>query len=246
MKQRLLTVESTKKITADVTAMVLAGDMRDVQSPGRFVNIRLEGFYLRRPISICDWDESHMLLIFREAGHGTEELAKRVPGDVLDVLMPLGNGFSIPEDGAGVCEKPVLVGGGIGVPPLYGLAKKLAEAGMMPEVVLGFNTKDEIILTENFESMGLATSVTTMDGSHGTKGLVTDALRSMEYDYIYACGPEPMIKVLWELPADGQYSFEARMACGFGACMGCSCRTISGYKRICKDGPVLRKEEILW
>ena len=242
MKDQRLIIEKTEKLQKDIYKMKLAGDCSEITAPGQFVNIRLEGFYLRRPISICDWDEHSITIVFKTVGHGTAALAELPEGAALDVLMPLGNGFDITAD----CKTPVLIGGGIGLPPIYGLAKAMVKEGFVPRVIAGFNTADDVILTEEFRALGIDPIITTVDGSVGVQGMVTGPLKDLNYDYIFTCGPEPMLKALWAEAPDGQFSFEARMGCGFGACMGCSCRTKYGYKRICTDGPVLYKEEIIW
>ena len=238
----LLTIETIDKLQENIFAMTLGGDCSRISAPGQFINIRLDGFYLRRPISICSWDEQHLIIVFKVVGQGTAAMAKMRPGEKLDVLMPLGNGFDTEKCG----EKPLLAGGGIGVPPLYGLARALVKKQIQPKVVLGFNTREDVILTEAFRNLGLEPIIATADGSEGVRGFVTDAMKDLDFDYLYTCGPEPMLKAVWQNAPDGQFSFEARMACGFGACMGCSCETKYGYKRICKDGPVLFKEEIKW
>ena len=238
----LLTIEMIDKLQENIFAMTLGGDCSRISAPGQFINIRLDGFYLRRPISICSWDEQHLTIVFKVVGQGTAAMAKMRPGEKLDVLMPLGNGFDTEKCG----EKPLLAGGGIGVPPLYGLARALVKKQIQPKVVLGFNTREDVILTEAFRNLGLEPIIATADGSEGVRGFVTDAMKDLDFDYLYTCGPEPMLKAVWQNAPDGQFSFEARMACGFGACMGCSCETKYGYKRICKDGPVLFKEEIKW
>lgn len=238
----LLTIETIDKLQENIFAMTLGGDCSRISAPGQFINIRLDGFYLRRPISICSWDEQHLTIVFKVVGQGTAAMAKMRPGEKLDVLMPLGNGFDTEKCG----EKPLLAGGGIGVPPLYGLARALVKKQIRPKVVLGFNTREDVILTEAFRNLGLEPIIATADGSEGVRGFVTDAMKDLDFDYLYTCGPEPMLKAVWQSAPDGQFSFEARMACGFGACMGCSCETKYGYKRICKDGPVLFKEEIKW
>ncbi len=238
----LLTIETIDKLQENIFAMTLGGDCSRISAPGQFINIRLDGFYLRRPISICSWDEQHLTIVFKVVGQGTAAMAKMRPGEKLDVLMPLGNGFDTEKCG----ENPLLAGGGIGVPPLYGLAHALVKKQIRPKVVLGFNTREDVILTEAFRNLGLEPIIATADGSEGVRGFVTDAMKDLDFDYLYTCGPEPMLKAVWQSAPDGQFSFEARMACGFGACMGCSCETKYGYKRICKDGPVLFKEEIKW
>lgn len=242
MKKQLLKVEYIRMPQKGIFEMKLTGDCSEVSAPGQFVNIRLDGFYLRRPISICSWDENSITILFKVVGEGTEMMSKAEVGDIFDVLMPLGNGFDIKRGG----KKPLLVGGGIGVPPLYGLAETLTASGITPQVITGFNTASDIILTEKFRTLGIEPVITTADGSLGIKGFVTDVMENIDFDYVYTCGPEPMLKAVYEKAPDGQFSFEARMACGFGACMGCTCETKYGYKRICKDGPVLYKEEIKW
>ena len=240
MNTQIFTIIKNEQLCPDIYRMVLSGDCSQISAPGKFVNIRLDGFYLRRPISICDWTEESMTLVYKTVGQGTEAMAGLEKGTELDVLMPLGNGFTVRRD----VPEPVLIGGGIGLPPIYGLARTLVKEGLFPKVVCGFNTEKEIILIDEFRSLGIEPVITTVDGSVGIRGMVTDALSDVPY--LYACGPEPMLKALYGICADGQFSFEARMACGFGACMGCSCRTRNGYKRICKDGPILEKEEIVW
>ena len=222
--------------------MVLGGDTRYITAPGQFINIRLEGKFLRRPISVCDYDDKSITIIYKVVGEGTEQLSKLESGEVLDVLTGLGNGYDITKS-----TKPLLIGGGVGVPPMYNLAKALLADGQKPTVVLGFNTKSEIFYEDEFKALGCNTLVTTVDGSYGIKGFVTDAMTDLDYDYFYTCGPLPMFKAVYNATStSGQFSFEERMGCGFGACMGCSCKTKYGNKRICKDGPVLVKEEIIW
>ncbi len=243
MKQSIFKIIENTQLTSTVFKMKLSGDVSEITSPGQFVNIKLEGLYLRRPISVCDCENGVLTLIYKVVGKGTEQMAKMTAGEELDVLTGLGNGYNTALSG----DKPVLLGGGVGVPPLYMLAKKLIAEGKKVSVVLGFNTKEEIFCEEDFKALGADVSVATADGSYGVKGFVTDALKDIDYTYFYTCGPEPMLKALYKVTAtSGQFSFEERMGCGFGACMGCSCKTITGYKRICKDGPVLEKEEILW
>ncbi len=242
MKDVLLTITENKNIAKDVFRMVLAGDVSEITAPGQFVNLKLNGFYLRRPISVCDVNGDRLTLIYKAVGHGTEAMAQMTPGKTLWALSGLGNGYDLSTAG----DAPLLLGGGVGVPPLYLLAKRLRDAGKTVTAVLGFNTKDEIFFAEEFRALGADVTVTTADGSCGVKGFVTDALPET-YDYFYCCGPQPMLKAVFRATAtSGQFSFEERMGCGFGACMGCSCKTVTGYKRICKDGPVLKKEEILW
>ncbi len=242
MKRQLLKVDCVKEIAKEIYSMTLTGDCSEVTAPGQFINIHLDGFYLRRPISICSYETDSITILFKVVGEGTRALAKAEKGQCFDVLMPLGNGFDILKSG----RKPLLAGGGIGVPPLYGLARVLVQKGVTPQVVMGFNTHEDIILTEEFRALGITPVIATADGSAGVKGFVTDAMKDLDFDYIYTCGPEPMLKAVYDKAPAGQFSFEARMACGFGACMGCTCETKYGYKRICKDGPVLYKEEIKW
>ena len=243
MKQGIYEIKSNVKIAKDVYKMVLAGDTSAITAPGQFVNLLLEGKYLRRPISICDWDGESITLIYKVVGGGTEQMAAMEAGEKLDLLVGLGNGYNTAKSG----EQPLLIGGGVGVPPLYGLCKKLIGEGKKPQVVLGFNKAEEIFLKEEFEALGAIVAIATADGSVGVKGFVTDAMKEMSYDYFFTCGPEPMFRAIEKtVNVSGQYSFEERMGCGFGACMGCSCKTKYGNKRICKDGPVLEREEIIW
>ncbi len=243
MKQSIFEIIEHKQLTATVFKMVLKGDTSDITAPGQFVNLKLDGLYLRRPISVCDSVDSTLTLIYKVVGKGTEQMSKMAVGEKLDILTGLGNGYNTSLSG----ERPVLLGGGVGVPPLYMLCKKLISVGKKVSVVLGFNTKEEIFCEEDFKALGADVYVATADGSYGIKGFVTDALKDIDYTYFYTCGPEPMLKALYKVTStSGQFSFEERMGCGFGACMGCSCKTVTGYKRICKDGPVLEKEEILW
>ncbi len=242
MKDVIMTVKENLPIAPQVFKMKLSGDCGEITAPGQFVNIKLEGLYLRRPISVCDLEGSLLTIIYKVVGRGTEQMSGMKEGESLQVLTGLGNGYELSCAG----EKPLLIGGGVGVPPMYLLAKKLIEQGKTPAVVLGFNTKSEIFYEEEFKALGCPVTVTTVDGNYGVKGFVTDGLPG-GYTYFYCCGPEPMLKAVYKkTETSGQFSFEERMGCGFGACMGCSCKTVTGYKRICKDGPVLRKEEILW
>ena len=241
MKQTIFTITENTALTATVYKMVLAGDTDGITT-GQFVNILLDGLYLRRPISVCDCADSKLTLVYKVVGKGTAQMAAMTAGQTLDVLTGLGNGYDIAKAG----DHPLLLGGGVGVPPLYMLARLLREQGKAVSVVLGFNTADEVFYEQEFKDLGCDVTVTTADGSHGVKGFVTDALPA-DYSYFYTCGPEPMLKAVYRATTtSGQFSFEERMGCGFGACMGCSCKVITGYKRICKDGPVLEKEEILW
>lgn len=242
MKQGIFKISLNQKLTDNIYKMVLVGDTSDITACGQFINIQLDGLYLRRPISVCDCDETTVTIIYKVVGHGTEQMSKMVVGDTLDVLTGLGNGYDLSLSG----NAPVLLGGGVGVPPLYMLAKKLVAQGKKVSVVLGFNTQSEVFYEQEFKDLGCDVTVTTVDGSYGVKGFVTNAYPN-DYTYFYTCGPEPMLKAIYKTSkTSGQLSFEERMGCGFGACMGCSCKTIAGYKRICKDGPVMQKEEILW
>ena len=245
MERRIIEVAELTPLTKDVYSMTLKGECSDIERSGRFINITVPGFYLRRPISISSWNEKELTIVFRVVGGGTAELAAMEEGTKLDVLMPLGNGFDISSLGDYV-RNPVITGGGIGVPPMYGLAKEMVEKGISPDVILGFNTADEIIMADDFRELGIEPVITTVDGSAGIKGFVTDAMKDKAYDYAFACGPAPMLKAVYDIVPDGQFSFEARMACGFGACMGCTMETVTGYKRVCKDGPIFYKEEIKW
>ena len=242
MKQSIFTIVSNEALTRDVYKMVLSGDTSAVTNCGQFVNIQLDGMFLRRPISVCDYDETTLTIIYKVVGKGTEAMSAMAPGKELDILTGLGNGYDLSYAG----ENPVLLGGGVGVPPMYNLAKKLMAMGKKVNVILGFNTQSEIFYENEFKALGCDVTVTTVDGSYGVKGFVTDALPA-NYTYFYTCGPEPMLKAVYKATStSGQMSFEERMGCGFGACMGCSCKTLTGYKRICKEGPVMMKEEILW
>ena len=242
MKQSLFQIVSNEALTDSVYKMILSGDTSAITAPGQFVNIQLTGKFLRRPISVCDYDKSTLTIIYKVVGAGTEQMSAMKPGEMLDILTGLGNGYDLSLAG----DRPVLLGGGVGVPPMYNLANKLIAMGKEVSVILGFNTASEIFHEQEFKALGCKTSVTTVDGSYGKKGFVTDALPE-NYTYFYTCGPEPMLKAVYRATTtSGQMSFEERMGCGFGACMGCSCKTLTGYKRICKDGPVMKKEEILW
>lgn len=244
--QGIYTVRSNEPLTASVYRMVMEGDTQWVTAPGQFVNIRLEGRFLRRPISVCDWDGESITLIYKVVGAGTRQMAGMTTGEKLDVLTGLGNGFrtDVPK-----MRHPLLVGGGVGVPPMYALAKRLIEEGRRPTMIMGFNTASEVFYEEEFKALGMEVFVATVDGTAGVKGFVTDAMEQcgVLYDYYYCCGPEPMLRALHRgAMTGGQLSFEERMGCGFGACMGCSCETLTGYKRICKEGPVMMKEEVVF
>ena len=242
MKQSIFTIKTNEALTSTVYKMILTGDTSPIIAPGQFVNIKLEGNFLRRPISVCDSTEGELTLIYKVVGHGTEQMSQMLPGEQLDLLTGLGNGYDTSLTG----DHPLLLGGGVGVPPLYMLAKQLRSEGKTVSVVLGFNTKDEIFYENEFKALGCDVTVTTADGSYGVKGFVTNAM-DVDYTHVCTCGPEPMLKAVYKAcKTDGQFSFEERMGCGFGACMGCSCKTITGYKRICKEGPIMRKGDILW
>ena len=243
MKQGIFEILENTALTDCVFRMRLQGDTSAITAAGQFVNIQLSGKYLRRPISVCEVSGDVLTIIYKVVGSGTQQMSKMLPGEKLDILTGLGNGYNL--DLAG--EKPVLLGGGVGVPPMYELAKRLIAMGKEVRVILGFNTKAELFYEQEFLALGAKVSVTTVDGSYGIKGFVTDALKNMEYTHFFTCGPEPMLKAVYKASVtSGQMSFEKRMGCGFGACMGCSCKTLTGYKRICKEGPVMMKEEILW
>lgn len=243
MKQGIFTVSENIQLTKDVFKMTLQGDTSDITRPGQFINIQIDGLFLRRPISVYDCDDMAVTIIYKVVGKGTAMMSEMQPGEKLDILTGLGNGFDISE--AGDC--PVLIGGGVGVPPMYLLSKKLIEAGKKVTVIMGFNKADEIFAKEDFEELGAEVHVSTVDGSIGTKGFVTDVLKEIDYSFYYTCGPEPMLKAVHAAAkTNGELSFEERMGCGFGACMGCSCKTKYGNKRICKDGPILKSEEVIW
>ena len=243
MNQTILKVKENVALTSNVFRMVLEGDVSEVKRPGQFINIKLDGFYLRRPISVCDRAEDNLTIIYKVVGEGTEYMATLKEGAELDVLVGLGNGFDVDASG----DTALLLGGGVGVPPLYMLCKELIKAGKKVTVCLGFNTCDEVFYAEEFKALGADVRVATVDGTFGTKGFVTNLFDDVDYSYYYTCGPEPMLKAVFNTcTSDGELSFEERMGCGFGACMCCSCKTVTGYKRICKEGPVMKKEEILW
>ncbi len=243
MQQQMCTVLENRPLTDLVWRMQLKADTTAITAPGQFVNLKLEGLYLRRPISICDWDEHSITILYKVVGQGTEALTTRLPGQKIDALIGLGNGYDMTKAG----EHPVCIGGGVGVPPMYALAKRLAAQGKDVTVILGFNTKDEIFYEAEFQALRVKTLLATADGSRGTRGFVTDVLQTLHYSYFFTCGPMPMFCAVEQIAVtSGQFSFEERMGCGFGACMGCTCKTKYGNKRICKDGPVLQREEIVW
>ncbi len=242
MKQGIFEIITNKALTDSVYQMVLSGDTSAITAPGQFVNLQLDGMFLRRPISVCDYEANTLTLVYKVVGKGTEAMSKMRTGEKVDILTGLGNGYDLSLSG----DRPVLLGGGVGVPPMYHLAKQLIAMGKAVAVILGFNTAREVFYENEFRALGCQVTVTTVDGSYGKKGFVIDALPE-DYTYFYTCGPEPMLKAVHRATAtSGQMSFEERMGCGFGACMGCSCKTLTGYKRICKEGPVMKKEEILW
>ena len=243
MKQVILTVKENTQLTDSIYKMVLLGDTTEIKSPGEFINLEIPQLFLRRPISVCDDTDDSVTIMYKVVGKGTEIMAKAEAGDKFDTLVGLGNGYEAANSG----EHALLLGGGVGVPPLYALAKKLISEGKKVTVVLGFNTAGEIFYENEFKEIGADVRVTTVDGSYGIRGFVTDAIADIDYTYFYTCGPEPMLRAVYKATkTSGELSFESRMGCGFGACMGCSCKTNFGNKRICKDGPVFKKEEILW
>ena len=243
MKQEFFEIVTNENLAKDVYRMTLKGNTEGITQTGQFVNIKIEGNFLRRPISVCDWDNETLTLIYKVVGEGTKKMKDYLVGTSLDILTGLGNGYDTSLSGS----TPLLLGGGVGVPPLYALCKKLISEGKQPTVILGFNSKCDVFYEEEFKKLGARVIVATADGTYGIKGFVTDAMKDISYSYFYTCGPEPMLKAVYKTTnTSGQFSFEERMGCGFGACMGCSCKTVTGYKRICKEGPVLQKEEILW
>ena len=243
MKDIYFTLIKNEKIASNTYLSVLEGDTSDITASGQFVNIKLDGFYLRRPISVCNVEGNQLTIVYKAVGAGTEKMSTTEPGAKWLVLTGLGNGYDLSKSG----DRPLLIGGGAGVPPMYYLARKLVAQGKKPTVILGFGKADEVFFKEEFEALGLTVLVTTVDGSCGIKGFVTDAMTDLDYTYFYTCGPEPMLKAVYDKTVtSGQFSFEERMGCGFGACMGCTCKTKYGNKRICRDGPVLEKEEIIW
>lgn len=243
MTNTIYKILENERIAKGTYRMILGGDTSGVKNSGQFVNIKLEGFYLRRPISVCDYDKSTLTLIYKTVGNGTEFMATLPVGSELDILVGLGNGFDLSKSG----ETPLLVGGGVGAPPMYNLCKRLIESGRKPTVLLGFRTAEEAFYEKEFADLGADVIVVTEDGSMGEKGMVTDVIPGLDYSYFYVCGPMAMLKAMSGImKTSGEYSFEQRMGCGFGACMGCSCKTKNGFKRICREGPVLSSEEIIW
>ena len=243
MQQVLLTIQENTPVAREVYRMVLTGDVSAVTAPGQFINLALEGKFLRRPISVCDCDGDAVTILYKVVGAGTRQMAAMRAGETLDTLTGLGNGFNV----GAARGRTLLIGGGIGAAPLYWLARSLKARGVGTAAVLGFNTAEDIYYVNEFSALCDRVLVATADGSYGVRGFVTDAMAGLAYDYFYTCGPEPMLKAVYRSSqSDGELSFEERMGCGFGACMGCTCKTLTGYKRICRDGPVLRKGEIAW
>ena len=243
MNQVIYTVTENACIAEKIYKMILSGDISEIKAPGQFVNLKLDGFFLRRPISVCDAENNNLTLIYKIVGKGTDRMSKLKAGKKLDVLTGLGNGYDITLSG----NNPLLVGGGVGIPPLYMLCKRLIEKKAKPTIILGFGTAGEVFYENEFKELGVPVYVTTADGSYGQKGFVTDVMKNLNYTYFYACGPEPMFRAIDKIAqTGGQYSFEERMGCGFGACMGCSCKTLAGSKWICREGPVMKREEIIW
>lgn len=243
MKDTVFTVNSNERIARDVYRMTLSGDTSEITAPGQFVNLKIDGLFLRRPISVCRYEKEKLTLVYKVVGKGTEKLSRTARGEKLNALVALGNGFDTSKSG----NFPLLIGGGVGTPPMLGLCEKLVAEGKSVTVVIGFNTKSEVFFEEEFEKLGARVFVATADGSFGAKGFVTDVMKNLDCSYFYACGPEPMFRAVNKVAkTSGQFSFEERMGCGFGACMGCSCKTLYGNKRICRDGPVLEREEIIW
>ena len=243
MKRGMFTVSANQQLAPATFRMTLTGDTSAITAPGQFVNIALTSKFLRRPISVCDWGEGSLTIIYKVVGQGPEQMSRMVPGETLDLLTGLGNGYDLDKSG----DKPLLIGGGAGVPPLYALAKHLLAQGKHPQVILGFNQGQECFLVQEFQDLGVPVTVATADGSRGVKGFVTDAMPADGYTYLYTCGPEAMLRAIdGKAATSGQFSFEERMGCGFGACMGCTCKTKYGNKRICREGPVLEREEIIW
>lgn len=243
MKQTFFEIEKHDKIARDVFKMILRGDCSEITAPGQFVNLEIDGFYLRRPISVCDVTGDQLTIVYKVLGEGTKKMSTMQIGEGFDTLIPLGNGYDLNRCG----ETTLLLGGGVGTPPMYLLCKKLLEMGKKPTVVLGFNSKADVFFGDEFTALGVTTCIATADGTLGVKGFVTDIMKHLTFSDICACGPIAMLKAVYDAAeVPGQFSFEERMGCGFGACMGCSCKTKYGYKRICRDGPVLFREEIIW
>ena len=242
MDNKTLTIDIVKQINKDTYYMKLLGDCRAISAPGQFIDISVPGRFLRRPVSIFRYTDDSVSILFKVVGKGTADMAAMTPGTELEVLLPLGNGFDVSLSGSA----PLLVAGGIGMPPVFGVARELCARGIKPRVICGFNTESDVLPMCCFRELGLEPVITTADGSAGEKGLVTDAMRKMTFDYVFACGPKAMLRAVYDQSPDGQFSFEERMGCGCGACMGCTCRTKSGFSRVCADGPVFPRDEILW
>lgn len=241
----LFTIKENRRIASDTYRMELSCGFMPETRAGQFVDIALDGFYLRRPIAVCDLSDDGMTICYKAVGKGTEYMSTLRPGMTLDLLTGLGNGFNV----AACRDAALLIGGGLGAAPLHLLCRELKAAGKKVSVVLGFNKAEEIILIEEYRKMGVEPGIATLDGSAGTKGFVGDVIARMspEYDRFYCCGPLPMMKAVCEsLPTGGEASLEERMGCGAGFCYGCTRMTRGGAKRICKDGPVFDKEEIIW
>lgn len=243
-KNDIYEIIENELLAKDVYKMKLKGDTKYIKLPGQFINIKIDGCYLRRPISVSDYDENTITVIYKVVGKGTETMSKMSSGEKLDILTGLGNGFNKNLSG----QRPLLIGGGVGTPPMYNLCKELIKEGKSPIVILGFNSKEDVFYEDEFKNLGAEVYISTVDGSCRTKGFVTDIIKDLKgYTYYYACGPMPMLKAVHEeVKTEGQLSFEEKMGCGFGACMGCSIQTKNGTKRVCKEGPVFRKEEIIW
>lgn len=243
MKQEIYKITQNIQIAKNIFKMIVMGDTSEITNPGQFINIKINNLFLRRPISVCDYDKESITIIYKVVGEGTEEMSNLRPGELLDILTGLGNGYDTSKGGT----DPLLIGGGVGIPPLYNLCKTFVSYGKNAQIILGFNTKEEVFYEKEFKDLGVKVYVCTVDGSYGEKGFVTDLMKNLNYTYFYTCGPMPMFKSIENIAqTSGQYSFEERMGCGFGACMGCSCKTKYGNKRICKEGPVLEREEIIW
>ncbi len=243
MKQEIFEVISNTNLAQRIYKIVLKGNTEAIERPGQFVDIKTGNYFLRRPIAVCDYTEDSLTIVFKVFGGGTEWLSEVKPGDKLDLLVGLGNGYDTSLSG----DRPLLLGGGAGTPPLYCLCKQLIAEGKKPTVVLGFNTFEDVFFKKEFKELGVILYITTADGSYGTRGFVTTPMPEIDYTYFYCCGPDLMMKTVYdESKTSGQFSFEERMGCGFGACMGCSRKTKSGTKRVCKEGPVFFKEDILW
>ena len=242
MKETVFEITSNRPLAKNIYEMTLAGDT-SATAPGQFVDLKLDGLFLRRPISVCRYETGKLTLVYKTVGKGTEQMSRMKKGETLNALVGLGNGFDTSKSG----QTPLLIGGGVGTPPMLGLCENLVAEGKSVSVIIGFNTKDEVFYENEFKKAGAQAFVATADGSYGEKGFVTDVMKHLDYSYVYACGPEPMFCAVNAVcKTSGQFSFEERMGCGFGACMGCSCKTLYGNKRICRDGPVLEREEIIW